>query len=156
MVREGFSVVRASVAGLPERPAAFRRRLEAARCLGIDRGCDHGGPDLCRPPGRTGRLPPVPVTSLLDLTLRPDAVASAPDVLRTTLAATRAFPGCLGVDVLVDDADETHVVAVEQWESMERDDAYRAWRATPAGASDLASVLAAPPRLIRLTPLPGT
>lgn len=98
----------------------------------------------------------MPVTSLLDLTLRPDAVAAAPDVLRTTLAATRDFPGCRRVDVMVDDADETHVVVVEQWESMERDDAYRAWRATPAGASDLGSVLASPPRLIRLTLLPGT
>ena len=71
------------------------------------------------------------ITVLLELTLTPASVAAAPAVIGQTLEATRAFDGCLGVDVLVDAADETHVVLLERWESLERDDAYRAWRATP-------------------------
>jgi hypothetical protein len=35
------------------------------------------------------------------------------------------------------------VVIYETWESIEHDGAYRAWRATPEGASDLGSILAA-------------
>ena len=94
------------------------------------------------------------ITALLDLTLRPDAVAEAPAVLRETLRATRAFEGCLGVVVLVDSRDETHVVLLEQWESAESDAAYRAWRASPEGASSLRTILASPPRLTTFTTAP--
>lgn len=51
--------------------------------------------------------------------------------------------------MLHDLADPTHVTIVEHWASIERDDAYRAWRASPAGASDLGDLLAAPPTLWR-------
>jgi quinol monooxygenase YgiN len=97
----------------------------------------------------------VAITSLLELTLRPEAVAGAHAVLSETLTATRAFAGCRRVDVLVDTADPAHVVVVEEWESLEHDDAYRAWRATPEGASGLAALVAAPPRLTRLALAPG-
>ena len=42
------------------------------------------------------------LTVLLDLRLKPEAQAGAPAVLRDILAGTRAFEGCLGVDVLID------------------------------------------------------
>lgn len=96
-----------------------------------------------------------PVTSLLDLRLRAEVLDDALDVVERTLRDTRARPGCLGADVMVDVGDPAHVVAVERWESLEHDDAYRAWRLTPDGASDLARVLAAPPVLTRLTHAPG-
>lgn len=92
-----------------------------------------------------------PVTSLLALRLRADALDEATEVLEATLRDTRSRPGCLGLDVMVDVADPEHVVVVERWESLGHDDAYRAWRATPGGASDLARVLSAPPVLTRLT-----
>lgn len=93
----------------------------------------------------------MPVTALLDLTLRPEAVAGAHAVLHETLAATRAFDGCLDVEVLVDTADEAHVVVVERWASVEADAAYRAWRATREGTSQLGTLLAGPPTLTVLT-----
>ena len=89
------------------------------------------------------------ITALLELTLRPESVADAPAVLAETLAATRAFAGNQGVEVLHDVADPTHVVVVERWESLEHDDAYRAWRATPEGVSQLGTVLAGAPTLTR-------
>ena len=95
------------------------------------------------------------VTALLDLTLRPESVAEAHGVIRETLEATRAFDGCLGVEVLVDSDDETHVVLLEQWHSLDRDAAYRAWRATPEGASRLGTVLAKPPTLTKYTTAAG-
>jgi heme oxygenase (mycobilin-producing) len=97
----------------------------------------------------------VTVTAILDLKLKPDALGQANEVIHATLAATRAFPGCLGVTVLVDDADPTHVILYEQWESIEADRAYRAWRATEEGASNLGSVLAGAPGLTLFTVAEG-
>ncbi|QJU54807.1 antibiotic biosynthesis monooxygenase family protein [Herbiconiux sp. KACC 21604] len=89
------------------------------------------------------------VISVLELRLKPELVGSADDVLRDTLNDTRARPGCLGVEVAVDVDDPAHIVVVETWESLEADDDYRAWRASPDGASSLGSVIAAPPLLSR-------
>lgn len=93
-----------------------------------------------------------PITSLLELRLCADALDDALDVLEQTLRATRSYPGCESADVMVDVADPAHVVVVERWTSLERDDAYRAWRATPDGASDLPQVFSAAPVLTRLLP----
>lgn len=80
--------------------------------------------------------------AILELQIKADALENAHKVIHETLAATRAFPGCLGVTVLNDSDDPAHVAIYETWESIERDQAYRAWRATPEGASDLGSIVA--------------
>jgi heme oxygenase (mycobilin-producing) len=95
------------------------------------------------------------ITSVLDLRLKADSLESAHEVIHATLTATRAFPGCLGVTVLVDSGDPAHVVLHESWESVDHDNAYRAWRATPEGASDLGSILAAAPKLTLFTVAEG-
>jgi quinol monooxygenase YgiN len=97
----------------------------------------------------------VAITAILDLQLRADSLETAHDVLRATLTDTRAFPGCLGVTVLVDSADPAHVVVYETWESIEHDRAYRAWRATPDGASALGSIVVAAPKLSHYTVAEG-
>jgi heme oxygenase (mycobilin-producing) len=84
----------------------------------------------------------VPTIAILDLQLKADSLETAHQVIHATLTDTRAFPGCLGVTVLIDSDDPAHVIIHETWESIERDRAYRAWRATPEGASDLGSILA--------------
>ena len=90
------------------------------------------------------------VTSLLDMRFATDHLEDGPQALLGILADTRAFDGCLGVQVVTDVTDPAHVVAVERWESLEHDDAYRAWRAGP-GASGLGQYLAVPPVLTRFT-----
>ncbi|MET3811610.1 antibiotic biosynthesis monooxygenase [Arthrobacter sp. UYEF3] len=90
----------------------------------------------------------MPITAHLDLTLKAESLPAAPAVLRDILADTRAFDGCLGVDVLVDSADPAHFLVVEQWASLKHDSAYRAWRAAD-GASPLGDLLAGPPVLTR-------
>jgi quinol monooxygenase YgiN len=97
----------------------------------------------------------VAITAILDLQLKPESLDTASAVLKATLTDTRAFPGCLGVTVLIDTADPAHVVLYETWESVERDRAYRAWRATPEGASDLGSIMAGPPKLTLFTVAEG-
>ena len=81
--------------------------------------------------------------AMLDLQLKADSLETAHEVIHATLTDTRAFAGCLGVTVLIDSDDPAHVVVYEIWESIEHDRAYRAWRATPEGASALGSILAA-------------
>ena len=95
------------------------------------------------------------LTATLEVRLKADKLDTAFEVIHETLTATRAFPGCLGVTVLVDSADPAHVIAIETWESPEADNAYRQWRATPEGASNLGSVLAAPPSLTLFTVAEG-
>jgi quinol monooxygenase YgiN len=97
----------------------------------------------------------VAITAILDLQLKAESVETAPGVIRATLTATRAFPGCLGVTVLVDSADPAHVVLYEAWESIEHDRAYRAWRASAEGTSELGSILAAAPKLSLFTVAEG-
>jgi quinol monooxygenase YgiN len=80
---------------------------------------------------------------MLDLQIKADSLETAHDVIHATLTDTRAFPGCLDVTVLIDSDDPAHVIVYEVWESIESDQAYRAWRASPEGASNLGSILAA-------------
>jgi quinol monooxygenase YgiN len=91
----------------------------------------------------------MPITALLDIQLRPDAPADAEARVNSVLAQTRARPGCLSVDVVRDLNDPRHLVVIETWESLEADDAYRAWRATPEGASELGELTAGRPALTR-------
>ena len=91
------------------------------------------------------------ITAILDLRLKAESLQSAPGILHATLTDTRAFPGCLGVTVLTDSADPAHVILYETWESIDHDRAYRAWRASAEGASELGSLLAAPPTLTLFT-----
>ena len=77
------------------------------------------------------------ITSVLDIRLPADAPADAEARITAVLSATRARPGILSADVVRDLEDPRHLVVLEVWESVEADDAYRAWRATPEGASEL-------------------
>jgi heme oxygenase (mycobilin-producing) len=97
----------------------------------------------------------VAITAILDLQLKAESLETAHTVLHATLTGTRAFPGCLDVTVLVDSGDPAHVVVYERWESIEHDRAYRAWRATAEGASELGSILAAAPKLNLFTVAEG-
>jgi quinol monooxygenase YgiN len=86
------------------------------------------------------------VTVLLELRVRPEAVAAARDVMGRALRETRAFDGNLRTDVLVDEDDEAHWMIYEVWETVEHDEAYRAFRAGE-GKADRAT--SAPRRALR-------
>jgi quinol monooxygenase YgiN len=87
-------------------------------------------------------------TALLELRLKPDSVDEGLQVLHKVLEETRAFDGCLGVTVIQDASDPAHLVAIEEWESLEKDAAYRAWRAGDGAATELAAMVAGAPHLI--------
>lgn len=62
------------------------------------------------------------ITALLELRVKPETLDQGLHAgLSAILNDTRAFDGCLGVDVLIDTEDPTHIIAVERWESEEHD-----------------------------------
>lgn len=89
--------------------------------------------------------------ALLDLTLKAETLDDAKVVLGRVLADTRAFDGCQGVDVLVDEDDETHWIAYERWESAEADAKYREFREGPGKITDLGPLLGGAPKLTKFT-----
>lgn len=87
----------------------------------------------------------MPVTVLLELRVKPEAVSAAREVMGRALKDTRAFDGNLVTDVLVDEDDDAHWVIYELWDSVEHDEAYRAFRAGEGKLTELPPLLAAPP-----------
>lgn len=87
----------------------------------------------------------MPITVLLELKIKTDAVAAAREVMGRALQDTRAFAGNLRTDVLVDEEDEAHWIVNELWETVEHDEAYRAFRAGEGRLTELPPLLAAPP-----------
>jgi quinol monooxygenase YgiN len=87
----------------------------------------------------------MPVTVILELTLKPESVPAARDVMRRALQDTRAFDGNLGTDVLVDEDDDAHWLIYERWDTVEHDEAYRSFRAGEGRLTELPPLLAAPP-----------
>ena len=87
----------------------------------------------------------MPITVILELRLKPEAVPAARELMRRTLQVTRAFEGNLGTDVLVDQDDEAHWIINELWETVEHDEAYRRFRAGEGKGTELPPLLAAPP-----------
>lgn len=87
----------------------------------------------------------MPVTVLLELRFKPEAVPAARDVMGRALRDTRAFEGNLRTDVLVDEDDEAHWIVYELWDTVEHDEAYRSFRAGEGKLTELPPLLAAPP-----------
>lgn len=91
------------------------------------------------------------VTVLLELRFKPAEVGAGRELMGRVLQDTRAFDGNLQTDVLVDADDEAHWVIYEVWDSVEHDDAYRAFRAGEGKITQLPPLLAAPPVKTRYT-----
>lgn len=85
------------------------------------------------------------VTITFEIQVLREHIEAAPRVIGETIAATREFDGCLGVDVLHDSEDATHFTLLELWETFEHHAAYNAWRGTPEGASGIRDIIAAAP-----------
>jgi heme oxygenase (mycobilin-producing) len=68
------------------------------------------------------------VISILECQFKPDCIEAGTEWLARALVATRAFDGCLGVEVIQDSDNPGRLIAMEHWASLEHDRAYRAWR----------------------------
>ncbi|OBA64932.1 antibiotic biosynthesis monooxygenase [Mycobacterium sp. 1100029.7] len=91
------------------------------------------------------------VIVLLELKFKSDEVGAGRELMGRTLETTRAFEGNLRTDVWVDEDDEAHWIIYEEWDSVEHDEAYRAFRAGEGKVTQLPPLLAAPPVKTRFT-----
>ena len=92
------------------------------------------------------------LTAILEFRIKPDVLDEAREALHAILADTRAFAGCQGVDVLVDETDPGRWLLYETWESAQADAAYREFRAGPGDTSaTMGPLLAAAPLLTKYT-----
>ncbi|TAM71582.1 antibiotic biosynthesis monooxygenase [Mycobacterium sp.] len=89
------------------------------------------------------------VTVILELKFKPDEVAAGRELMGRALQDTRGFDGNVRTDVLVDEDDEAHWLIYEIWDSVEHDEAYRAFRAGAGKLTHLPALLAAPPAKTR-------
>ena len=89
------------------------------------------------------------ITSIVTLTFKPDSVAQAVEAVGNSLELARGFEGSLGIDVLVDQTDDTRWLLVERWVSEQADSAYRAHRAENGITSALGPLLAAAPEVVK-------
>lgn len=87
------------------------------------------------------------VIAILECQFKPGEEAAGAAWLRKILAATRAFDGCLGLEILQDHADPARFVVVERWASPEHDHAYRVWRAGEGRVSEGSELFATPLKL---------
>ncbi|HXW78325.1 MAG TPA: antibiotic biosynthesis monooxygenase, partial [Acidimicrobiales bacterium] len=85
--------------------------------------------------------------AILECQFKPEHAEAGTEWLKRVLVATRAFEGCLGVEVIQDHEDPARLLAVEHWASLEHDRAYRAWRAGEGRAQGGADLLAGPMKL---------
>jgi quinol monooxygenase YgiN len=89
------------------------------------------------------------VTVTLELKFKPEEVDAGRELMGRVLQDTRAFDGNVRTDVLIDEDDEAHWLIYELWETVEADEAYRAFRAGEGKITQLPPLLAAPPVKIR-------
>jgi quinol monooxygenase YgiN len=95
-------------------------------------------------------------TAIVEFRIRAERLEDAKPVFAAMLQTTREFEGFVRLDWLVDRDDPTLWVLYEQWATWDAEQAYRDFRASPAGAvPGLAGLVQGPPRLVRLEPVAG-
>jgi len=96
----------------------------------------------------------MPITVILDVRVRPEALDELTAFMAEILPDTRTYPGCRWL-VSHQDADEpTHLVFIEEWESREDYAAYLEWRLGMGGPQRLAALAAVPPTITYLMARP--
>ncbi|WP_024795555.1 putative quinol monooxygenase [Tomitella biformata] len=85
--------------------------------------------------------------AILELTFKPESLDAAREIMTRVLKETRAFPGCVRVETVIDAKSSNVWRFLELWESAEHDAEYRKFRAGEGAITDLGPLLAGAPSL---------
>ena len=85
------------------------------------------------------------VTILLDLKAAPGSIDDLKQIFVEVLPDTRAYEGCEGLDVLLNQDDGDNLILVERWQSRPHYEKYFAWRQETGLLDRLGPLLGAPP-----------
>ena len=88
------------------------------------------------------------VTVVATLKVKPGLADTVLEAMTAMLPETRAYAGCLGVDVVEGVDDPNTILLLEEWETPESQQAYLQWRAESGALTQMAEVLAEPPTFV--------
>jgi quinol monooxygenase YgiN len=94
------------------------------------------------------------VLATADLFIKPDRVDELLEILREALPDTRAYEGCEGLDLFVDQDEPGHILMVEKWTERAAHQKYLGWRQEQGMFDVLADFISAPPRFLYFDPRP--
>jgi quinol monooxygenase YgiN len=80
----------------------------------------------------------------LEIEIKPELLDESLKTLNQALPDTRAFDGCLGIEVLQDSENPNHIILDELWESQEKQQKYLKWREETGFTEKMMAVLSAP------------
>jgi quinol monooxygenase YgiN len=89
----------------------------------------------------------MPVTVILELHIKPEAVDDVIAGLAADLPDTRAYQGNLSVEVGRDQADPGHITLVERWQKRADQETYIAWRTSTGSMERTIAASSAPPTI---------
>lgn len=87
------------------------------------------------------------VVVLLEMQVKPEAVAEVKASLKAILPDTRSYAGCQGIDIYSNLDNGGNLVFYERWESRDHYQKYLNWRTETGVLSQLVSKLAGPPNI---------
>ncbi len=82
---------------------------------------------------------------ILDIPATADIRDEVLALMQAALPTTRAFDGCEGLELLVNQDDRANIVVYERWASRQHYDAYRAFRAETGFSARFRGMLPQPP-----------
>lgn len=82
-------------------------------------------------------------TVLLEVQIKPEKIEDMKQTLREMLIATRAFDGCISVEVIHDQDKPGSFILVQKWRTRGHYEKYGAWRAETGMAQSMAEKLQA-------------
>ena len=87
------------------------------------------------------------VLVLLEVQVKPEAIVDMKSYLAEILPETRAYDGCLGIDVYTNTEDKGNFVAVEYWDTRTHHQEYSAWRTEKGDMEKISTMTAGPPNI---------
>ena len=87
------------------------------------------------------------IAVLIELQVKPECVEAMKTYFKEIHRDTRAYQGCLGVDIYRNMDDGANLVLYQRWESRPHFERYLAWRAETGVVDQLEKMLAEPSRV---------
>ena len=81
----------------------------------------------------------------LEIEIKPEILDETLQTFTQMLPDTRAFDGCLGIEVLQDRENPNYIILDEKWETQEQQQKYMKWREENGFTEQISALLSAPP-----------
>ena len=87
------------------------------------------------------------VRVILELQVKPDQVEALKELLKEALPDSRAFDGCLKLEVIQNQDNPTNILVLQAWQTKEHQQRYSKWRYETGFLDKMGAFLAARPSL---------